>query len=109
MLNILVHQSDIDNALLNGLRKKQKPTRTADIEHIMEVSLEDMYTGTTRKLEFNQKVVCSPCGGRGTTDRSVNTTCSTCNGSGVEVKIVQFGPGMVSQTQQVRARVSCSV
>lgn len=119
--------------------QRQAPQRTPDIEHVLEVSLEDMYTGTyfplspsfpvshtyyiflgtTRKLEFNQRVVCDPCGGKGTTDKTVNTICSTCNGSGVEVfsplfnpsdegnnlsfqvKVVQFGPGMMTQAQQV--------
>lgn len=84
-----------------GRSRRQTPQRTPDIEHVLEVSLEDMYTGTTRKLEFNQRVVCEPCGGRGTTDKNVNTTCGTCNGSGVEVKVVQFGPGMMTQAQQV--------
>lgn len=81
-------------------RRKPQVTRTPDIEHVMEVSLEEMYTGATRKIEFNQRVVCQPCNGQGTKSASVKTKCTTCNGTGVETKVVRFGPGMMGQTQQ---------
>eukprot|EP01128_Nolandella_sp_AFSM9_P007113 TRINITY_DN3802_c0_g1_i1.p1 TRINITY_DN3802_c0_g1~~TRINITY_DN3802_c0_g1_i1.p1 ORF type:complete len:488 (+),score=120.91 TRINITY_DN3802_c0_g1_i1:100-1563(+) len=81
-------------------QRKPEVTRTPDIEHIMEVTLEEMYTGATRKIEFNQRVVCQPCNGKGTKNASVKSSCQTCKGSGVETKTVRFGPGMMGQTQQ---------
>jgi len=86
-----------------GGRRRQQSTRTPNIEHNLEVPLEDLYTGTTRKLEFKKKVLCTTCNGRGTEKIGVDTTCSQCRGSGMEIKSRQFGP-MIQQIQQ-----ACSV
>eukprot|EP01125_Pyxidicula_operculata_P018632 TRINITY_DN6630_c0_g1_i2.p1 TRINITY_DN6630_c0_g1~~TRINITY_DN6630_c0_g1_i2.p1 ORF type:complete len:465 (-),score=132.89 TRINITY_DN6630_c0_g1_i2:87-1481(-) len=82
-----------------GGEKQRKPTRTPDIEHVLEVTLEELYTGVLRKVEFNKKVICNTCKGKGTT-KSMDTKCGKCRGQGVEVHLHQLGPGMVQQVQR---------
>jgi len=74
--------------------------RGKDVIHQLAAKLEDLYNGTVKKLALNKNVICSKCEGRGGKEGSVQK-CSTCKGSGMEVRIVQIGPGMIQQTQRV--------
>ncbi len=48
------------------------------MEHVLSLTLEQLYSGVTKKLSINREVI----------DRSVNVTeCSTCEGRGVVVKL----------------------
>lgn len=47
-----------------GGRQQQKPRRTEDIVFELPVELENLYTGKTRKLKVNKKVLCGDCGGQ---------------------------------------------
>mmetsp|Transcript_11048 Transcript_11048/g.23965 ORF Transcript_11048/g.23965 Transcript_11048/m.23965 type:complete len:495 (+) Transcript_11048:57-1541(+) len=70
--------------------------RTPDLGYSMEVTLEELYTGTTRTVNFQQDVICSSCRGQGATrlDR-----CTGCHGSGVTMTQHQVA-GFVVQSQQ---------
>jgi DnaJ family protein A protein 2 len=69
-----------------------KPSRTPDIAHTMNVPLSEFYTGASRKLEFNQRIICPTCNGSGTNKPGVDTKCRVCNGSGVETRMRKMGP-----------------
>jgi len=73
--------------------------RGRDTVHQMKVSLEDVYNGTTRQLAVQKNVICETCKGIGGKEGSVQK-CENCNGSGMDVKMRQIGPGMVQQIQQ---------
>lgn len=55
-----------------------------------------MYNGTTKRLSLQKNVICSRCDGRGGKEGAVNK-CSSCRGTGVQVKVHQIGPGMMQQ------------
>lgn len=82
-----------------GGARRQKPTHTPNMEHVLPITLEELYSGAHRKLEFTQRIVCPTCNGNGTPKVGLDTTCATCKGTGIEVKVRKIGPGIVQQMQ----------
>jgi len=66
-----------------------------------QVSLEDMYNGTVKKLALQKNVICAACTGTGGTKEGAVERCTTCRGSGIQVRLQQIAPGMVQQIQSV--------
>lgn len=83
-----------------GGGRQRGPRRTKNIMHQLGVSLEDMYNGTTRKLALQKNVICDECEGVGGQTGAVQR-CSTCRGTGMQVRIQQLGPGMMQQIQSM--------
>jgi len=84
--------------LLQGFRssrRQARPRRGQDIEHPVEVTLEEAYHGTTRTLSLGVEEPCSACQGTG---RIQNLPCSVCQGSGVVSRVkrieVKIPPGV---------------
>jgi len=82
-----------------GRRQPGEKRRGRDTVHQIKVTLDDLYNGTTRQLAVQSNVICVSCNGIGGKEGSVKK-CDNCNGSGMEVKLRQIGPGMVQQIQQ---------
>lgn len=70
------------------------------IEHVLNVTLEELYNGVVRKLALQKIVICDKCEGRGGKKGCV-TKCTTCRGTGTETRIHQIVPGMVQQIEQM--------
>ena len=51
-----------------------------------------------RKLAASRDIQCSSCDGKG---GSTVKNCVSCKGRGIKVHMVQMGPGMMSQSQEV--------
>lgn len=85
-----------------GGRSRQKaqlkPTKVE-----VKVTLEDIYLGTTKKISYNRKILCTTCNGKG---GKKEATCAKCQGKGKVAKMIQMGPGMYTQT--VAACQQCS-
>ena len=84
--------------LLQGFRssrRQARPRRGQDIEHPVEVTLEEAYHGTTRTLSLGVEEPCSACRGTG---RIQNLPCSACRGLGVVSRVrrieVKIPPGV---------------
>lgn len=92
---------DIFDMFFGGGRRRQpgEKAKGKDTVHQLKVSLEELYNGTTRQLAVQKNVICDGCNGIGGKEGSVQK-CDNCNGSGVDVKLRQIGPGMVQQIQQ---------
>jgi len=73
-----------------GGRQRGKP-RTADSTYELQVTLEELYKGTSREIVFNREAVCGDCTGHGGLNVS---QCSSCNGTGQQVTMHQMGPFM---------------
>jgi len=85
-----------------GSRTTYRPTRGQDIDHPVEVSLEEAYHGTSRLIQMQAEEPCATCKGTGT---FANGPCYSCRGSGIisrpkrlEVKI----PSGVKDGSRVR-------
>ncbi|MBC8309630.1 MAG: molecular chaperone DnaJ [Phycisphaerales bacterium] len=79
--------------------------RGFDLETDVEVTLEEVLTGTQRDVEFDRLAVCETCSGGGGKPGTSPKTCHTCQGQG---KVAQAGLGgmfrMVSACPNCRGR-----
>ena len=75
-------------------RKKRASDRIEEIN----IDLEDIYNNITKRLDIKQKVSCLDCSGTGAKDKKDIIICQKCNGKGKVMRIVQVGPGMISQS-----------
>ena len=64
--------------------RKARSRRGQDIEHTVEVTLEEAYRGATRLLNLEVNEPCSSCRGTGLIQ---NVPCSVCRGSGVVSRV----------------------
>eukprot|EP00930_Biecheleria_cincta_P058852 TRINITY_DN4464_c0_g1_i2.p1 TRINITY_DN4464_c0_g1~~TRINITY_DN4464_c0_g1_i2.p1 ORF type:complete len:437 (+),score=94.07 TRINITY_DN4464_c0_g1_i2:85-1395(+) len=74
-----------------GRGRGQRP-RTENVFRPIWVTLEELYTGVTRKLPIMRKVV-DESGGQ-------SSSCSACGGQGRVVQMIRMGP-IIQQVQQV--------
>ncbi|MEK9180261.1 MAG: DnaJ C-terminal domain-containing protein [Patescibacteria group bacterium] len=66
-----------------GVRPKRRTyERGADLEMTEEISLEDVFHGTTRNIKFATRVRCETCKGQGADQAAGFVNCSVCGGQG---------------------------
>ena len=75
--------------------RRARPRRGQDVEHPVEVTLEEAYRGASRVLSLEVEEACSGCGGSGNIR---NVPCSVCRGSGRVTRLkrleVKIPPGV---------------
>lgn len=71
-----------------GASRRSGPRGGSDLRAEIQLTLEEIATGTTKTLEIRRQVLCEECGGRGTRGKSKASTCQTCKGHG-QVESVQ--------------------
>ncbi|URE17549.1 DnaJ protein [Musa troglodytarum] len=81
-----------------GSSRGRRQRRGEDTIHPLKVSLEDLYSGTSKKHPLSRNVICQMCKGKGSKS-GASMSCSGCEGSGTKVTIRQLGPGMIQQMQ----------
>ncbi|XP_075425302.1 dnaJ homolog subfamily A member 4-like isoform X4 [Ascaphus truei] len=89
---------DIFDMFFGGGGRMNREKRGKNVVHQMSVSLGDLYSGASRELALQRNIVCDKCEGRGGKKGAVET-CPTCEGRGIQVHVMQIGPGMVQQIQ----------
>ena len=60
----------------------RQPTRGGDVQAVVELELEEAFTGVTRSFPVEVAAVCARCGGGGAEPGTGTTTCPTCGGAG---------------------------
>jgi len=78
-----------------GGRQRQQKKRTKDQAYELQVTLEEIFAGKTKKLSIERYKICKVCKGMGGEGAC---TCDQCKGKGMVTRIVQLGPGMITQT-----------
>jgi molecular chaperone DnaJ len=74
---------DIFETFFGGQRtKRQSRNRGADLEMIREITLEEAVLGLKVELNFETKVECEKCRGKGYDVSKGTTKCKVCGGSG---------------------------
>lgn len=81
-----------------GSSRGRRQRRGEDVVHPLKVSLEDLYSGISKKLSLSRNVLCSKCNGKGSKS-GASMKCSSCQGTGMKVSIRQLGPSMIQQMQ----------
>jgi len=72
-----------------GTRTRQA-RRGQDLNHEIEIPLEDAAVGSSKSLKFSRFENCKKCNGSGAEPGSKKTTCSTCQGKGQVVAGMGF-------------------
>jgi molecular chaperone DnaJ len=62
---------------------RRQSTRGGDLQAVVEIDLEDAFTGSTVTVPLEVAVACERCGGSGAEPGSGRSTCPTCAGAGV--------------------------
>jgi len=73
------------------------PNKGKDIVHPLELSLEEIYTGITKKMAINRDIICPECLGIGCDNKNKIIICKGCNGNKVKIHMREIGPGMIQQ------------
>ncbi|XP_017785767.1 PREDICTED: dnaJ homolog subfamily A member 2-like [Nicrophorus vespilloides] len=81
-----------------GMGMPRRRERGEDTVHTLKVSLEDLYTGKTSKLQLSKNVICSICNGQGG-KAGCCQPCTKCKGTGIKISYRQLAPGMAQQIQ----------
>ncbi len=71
-----------DSVFGGGTRRRREQYRGQDVRVSLELSLEEVAHGTTRKIKMKALGRCSRCSGSGAEPGSDAVTCQTCNGIG---------------------------
>jgi len=79
-----------------GGGRERGPKRTKDLVTNLECTLEELYSGTTKKMKITRNTLCKGCKGNGSADGK-SYTCTTCDGQGTRVVMRQMAPGMYTQ------------
>ncbi|PHQ69559.1 MAG: molecular chaperone DnaJ [Paracoccus sp.] len=66
-----------------GGQQRSAQSRGADLKYDLSITLEEAFSGASKKIDFTTDVSCSPCSGRGTKDSGGVNNCPQCGGSGV--------------------------
>ena len=67
-----------------------------DLRYDLDITIEDVFKPTTKKISIRHRVVCPTCSGTGAKEKE---TCSKCHGSGkIRRNIRQFGSNVIFTT-----------
>lgn len=83
-----------------GRQRQSGPRRGKDVQHVIQVSLEDFYNGKTTKLSLRKSVLCAGCQGKGVTKEGAAKSCTGCQGTGRKTMLRQTGI-MIQQVETV--------
>jgi DnaJ-class molecular chaperone len=64
----------------------------------VSIKLDDIYNEKLFNVNLKKKCICTGCNGSGGLYKSSVVFCNSCEGKGNITKIVQIGPGMISQS-----------
>lgn len=92
--------TDIFDFILNTGRQKKK--RGEDIVSEVKVTLEQLYSGATKKLAISKDVICAQCDGHGG-PKDAKVECKHCNGRGMKT-YMKYHSSVLHQTE-----VQCNV
>lgn len=62
--------------------RKSSQTRGNDLQYEIEITLEEVASGTTKKIELDKFEQCEHCKGTGAKKNSGTEACDSCNGQG---------------------------
>jgi molecular chaperone DnaJ len=88
-----------------GRRQRSTGTHGQDLKVTLKLTLEEIASGTTKKIKLKKHKTCTTCDGSGAKDVASYQTCSACSGAG-EVK--QVSRSMFGQFVNIAPCTNCS-
>lgn len=98
---------DLFGSAGGGRSRRSRVQRGSDLQVKLDLSLEEIADGATKKLKINKLINCETCDGSGAKEGSEPTTCPTCNGQGEVRQVSQSILGRfvnVATCQQCRGQ-----
>lgn len=91
--------ADILGGMFGGGRRGGQPRerKVKEMVEQIDVTLEELYTGKTKKLKYERQKVTEIVEGKGTDTKN----CKKCKGHGMIEKVVQLAPGFISSQRGV--------
>lgn len=83
-----------------GRTQNSKRTRGKNVVKEIDVELIDIYNEEKLKLGYTNNIACRKCNGSGCKEGKSVINCKNCDGTGMFIRVQQFGPGMISQSSQ---------
>jgi len=87
-----MNQGDIYDMIFGGGgfggRHQRAQPQTEDVTTVLKVSLEQLYSGCTRRMRVTREKICRDCKGKG--GMSV-IRCNACDGRGARIRVTQMG------------------
>jgi molecular chaperone DnaJ len=86
--------------LFGGAPSRQRSTRGADAQAVVEIDLEEAFSGTSVTVPLDVVIPCERCEATGAEPGTGSRTCSTCSGSGMIRRVSQnvFGQFVQQRT-----------
>jgi len=84
----------------NQFNDKNGKKRGKDSIHPLNISLEELYTGVTKKIKVTRTRLCKKCEGTGATEKNKIKNCEKCDGKGKIIKVIQFQQGFYNKLLQ---------
>lgn len=72
-----------------GRKRSRGPQRGADIQTSIRISFDEAIRGVEKQVSLHRTEKCEHCSGNGAEPGTPINTCTTCNGSGSEVRVQQ--------------------
>lgn len=91
-------------AFTGSRRSGRRVNKGSNLRVKVRLNLQEIATGTEKKIKVNKYVTCDKCAGTGAADASGISDCSTCHGSGHVTRITNT---MLGQMQTTSACPSC--
>jgi molecular chaperone DnaJ len=76
--------------IFGGRSRGPRARRGYDLETEIEITLDEVVSGTNKEVEFTRQDICETCGGSGAKPGSEPVACQTCGGHG---RVIQQGLG----------------
>ncbi len=86
-------------------RRRSAGIPGSDLKVTLKLTLEEIASGTTKKLKIKKHKKCTTCNGTGAKDNSAYNTCSVCNGSG---EVRQVSRSLFGQFVNIAACNNCN-
>ncbi len=86
-------------------RKRNTRKRGADLQIRLRLDLEEIATGTRKKIKVNKKIECATCNGSGSAKYSKTVQCPHCKGNG---EIRQVSQSLFGQFVNIQTCPRCN-
>jgi molecular chaperone DnaJ len=81
-----------------GSRRGRRVSKGTNLRVKVKLNLQEIATGTEKKLKVTKYDTCDTCNGSGAADASSLSTCSTCHGSGHVTRLTNTMLGQMQTT-----------